>query len=78
MPPPQEVNVTQDQRDFVAAHALAGILAASDSKHLDPQGQVSHPEHQALRADVYARWAYVYAEAMEKARATSKARRSLR
>lgn len=70
--------MTQDQRDVVAAHALAGILAASDSKNLDPQGQVSHPEHQALRADVYARWAYVYAEAMERARATSKARRSLR
>jgi hypothetical protein len=70
--------VTQDQRDFVAAHALAGILAASDSKSLDPQGQVSHPEHQALRADVYARWAYVYAEAMERAREKAKARRPLK
>jgi hypothetical protein len=67
--------MTQDQRDLVAAHALAGILAATDSKNLDPQGQVSHPEHQALRADVYARWAYVYAEAMERARDTAKARR---
>jgi hypothetical protein len=67
--------VTQEQRDFAAAHALAGILAASESKNLDPEASVSHPEHQARRADVYARWAYVYAEAMEKARDKAKARK---
>ena len=70
--------MTQDQRDLAAAHALAGILAACDSKSLDPEGSVSHPEHNALRGDVYARWAYVYAEAMERARDKAKARRSLR